>query len=109
MGLYHSVSLTYGFEIPTDTDLDLLDEVIGDGPDLLKDSVGHHVIGGYDRLLLVTRFTPVKENEVVRLTPDALAPPAELGAWEQALHDVAVRLGYSEHPAPAWLVVHNYR
>lgn len=109
MGLYHSVSLTYGFEIPTTTDLDALDKVIGDGPDLVKDSVGHHVVGDYDRLLLVTRFTPVDENEVVCLTGDEHAQSAELAAWDRALHDVAVRLGYTDHPQPAWLVVHNYR
>lgn len=109
MGLYHSVGIAYGFEIPNDTDLDRLDEVIGDGPDLVKDSVGHIVVGDWDRLLLVTRYTPVAENEVVRLNADTLPQPADLAAWEEALHDVAVRLGYTDHPAPAWLVIHNYR
>jgi len=109
MGLYHSVAVAYGFEIPTSTDLDTLDQVIGDGPDLVKDSVGHIVIGDYDRLLLVTRFAPVEENAIVRLTPDTLAQPAELATWEEALHDTAVRLGHADHPAPTWLVVHNYR
>jgi hypothetical protein len=109
MGLYHSVSLAYGFEIPSGTDLDQLDEVIGDGPDLVKDSVGHIVVGDWDRLLLVTRYTHVEENAVVRLTADALAQPAELAEWEAALHDVAVRLGYADHPAPAWLLIHNFR
>lgn len=108
MGLYHSVGVAYGFEIPASTDLDRLDEVIGDGPDLVKDSVGHLFIGDYDRLLLVTRYERVEENAVVRLTPDTLAQPAELAAWEEALHDTAVRLGYVDHPAPAWLVVHDY-
>ncbi|SEC02694.1 hypothetical protein SAMN04490357_0996 [Streptomyces misionensis] len=109
MGLYHSVSLAYGFEIPADTDLDLIDQVIGDGPDLVKDSVGHHVIGDYDQMLLVTRFTTVAENTVVRLTADTLASVAELAAWDSALDDVAARLGCSDHPEPAWLVIHNYR
>ena len=108
MGLDHSVAVTYGFEIPNTTDLDSLDQVIGDGPDLVKDSVGHHVIGDYERLLLCTRFIPVKENEVLRLGW-SLAEPAELAAWEEALHAVAVRLGLPDHPAPAWLAVHNYR
>lgn len=108
MGLYHSVSLGYGFEIPADTDLDLLDEVIGDGPDLVKDSVGHLVIGDCDRMLLVTRHEPVKENTVVPLTSEQLARP-ELGQWIAALHDVAVQIGYPDHPVPAWLIVHNYR
>lgn len=109
MGLYHSVAVTYGFELPKDTDLDRLDEVIGDGPDLVKDSVGHIVVGDYDRLLLVTRHMPIEENTVVRLTADSLAPAAELAVWEEALHGVAIRLGFTDHPAPAWLVVHNCR
>ena len=109
MALYHSVSLTYGFEIPKDTDLDTLDEVVGEGPDLVKDSVGHHVIGGWNRLLLVTRFTRVAENEVVPVIPEELASIAELAAWDSALHDAAVRLGYEDHPEPRWLVVHNQR
>ncbi|MFE3031531.1 hypothetical protein ACFXKY_07770 [Streptomyces canus] len=109
MGLYHSVALAYGFEISTETDLEQLDKVIGDGPDLLKDSVGHIVVGDYDRLLLVTRYTPTEENVVVRLTPDTLAPADELTAWNEALHAVAVRLDQAAHPAPAWLLIHNYR
>lgn len=109
MGLCHSVAIAYGFEIPTDTDLEQLDNVIGDGPDLLKDSVGHITIGDGDHLLLVTRHSPVEENAVVRLTVDTLAQPAELAAWEAALHDVALRVGHTDHPAPTWLAVHNYR
>lgn len=108
MGLYHSVGLAYGFEIPTSTDLEQLDQVIGDGPDLLKDSVGHIVVGDLDQLLLVTRYTPVNENTVVRLTAD-MASVAELAEWDTALHQVAARLGHTDHPAPAWLLIHNYR
>ena len=109
MGLYHSVSLSYGFEIPADTDLDRLDEVIGDGPDLVKDNVGHVIVGDWERLLLVTRFTSVGENDVVRLVADSLARPEELAAWEAALHDVAVHIGQPDHPAPAWLLTHSLR
>lgn len=109
MGLYRSVAVAYGFELPNTIDLNRLDEVIGDGPDLVKDSVGHVIVGDYDRLLLVTRHLPIAANAVMALTPDALAPAAELAAWGQALHDVAVRLGHEDHPAPAWLVVHNSR
>lgn len=108
MGLYHSTYLTYGFEIPADTDIDELDALLADQPKV-RDSVGHIVVGDRDHLLLVTRFTTVAENTVVPLTGDVLAQPAELTAWEAALHDVAVRLGCPDHPAPAWLVVHNYR
>jgi hypothetical protein len=108
MGLSHTVAVTYGFEISNTTDLDRLDEVIGDGPDLLKDSVGHIVVGDWERLLLVTRYTRVEENDVVQITA-GMASVAELAAWDSALHDVAVRLGHETHPEPAWLVVHNYR
>lgn len=109
MGLYHSVSLSYGFEIPADTDLDQLDAVIGDGPDLVKDNVGHLIVGDYERLLLVTRHTRVDENDVVCLAADSLAHLGELAEWDAALHEVAVRLGHVDHPEPAWLLVHNYR
>lgn len=111
MGLCHSVGIAYGFEIPNTIDLDQLDAVIGDGPDLVMDSVGHIVVGDYDRLLLVTRYVAIGECTVVPfgLSPDTSAEPAELEAWGTALHDVAVRLGHGEHPAPAWLAIHNYR
>jgi hypothetical protein len=108
MGLYHSVGIAYGFEIPTNTDHDDIDRALFGQPDN-ADSVGYLVIGDHDRLLLVTRVTTVAENAVVRLTPDALAQPDELAEWESALHDAAVRLGLTDHPAPAWLVIHNYR
>jgi hypothetical protein len=108
MGYYHSTDLAYGFEIPATTDYDALDEAIADQP-IGPDSVGHITVGDYEKTLLVTRCTEVEENTIVRLTADTLAQPAELAAWEEALHDVAVRLGYPDHPAPAWLVVHNYR
>lgn len=108
MGLYHSVSLSYGFEIPSRTDLNDLDSALQGQPNS-PDSVGYIVVGDCDRLLLVTRSTVVAENEVVRVTPDALAEPADLTVWASALHDAAVRLGLTDHPAPAWLAVHNYR
>lgn len=107
MGLYHSTDLAYGFEIPATNDLDALDAAIEKptGPD----SVGHIVVGDYEKTLLVTRCTEIEENTVVRLTLDTLAELSELTAWQVALHDVAVRLGYADHPAPTWLVIHNYR
>lgn len=108
MGLYHSVAVAYGFEIPNDTDLDQLDHVIGDGPDLLKDSVGHIVVGDCDQILLVTRYAPVEENAVIPLAPDTLATVDEMTAWNEALHAVAVRLNQAAHPQPGWLVIHNY-
>lgn len=108
MGLYHSVGISYGFEIPARTDIDDIDLACFGQPNS-PDSVGYIVVGDRDQLLLVTRSTVLAENAVVRLGADTLAPPAELAAWDQALHDVAVRLGLTDHPAPAWLVIHNYR
>ena len=108
MGLYHSVGIAYGFEIPARTDIDDIDRACFGQPDS-PDSVGYIVVGDCDQLLLVTRSTLVAENEVVSLTPDTLAPSAELAAWEEALHAVAVRLNLGDHPAPAWLVIHNHR
>lgn len=109
MGLYHNVSLAYGFEIPADTDLDAIDRALGDERNDDPDAVGYTVIGDRDKAILCTRFTPVKENEVIPLIPDELASAAELAAWESALDYTAVRLGYADHPEPRWLVVHNYR
>lgn len=108
MGLYHSVALAYGFAIPPQTDIDEIDRALQSQP-YDPDGVGHIVVGDLDQLLLVTRLVRVKENQVVRLTADALASAEQLAAWEAALHDAAVRLGLTDHPAPAWLVVHNYR
>jgi hypothetical protein len=108
MGLYHSVGITYGFEIPARTDIDDIDRACFGQPDS-PDSVGYIVVGDCDQLLLVTRNLPVTTNAVMRLVPDALARPDELAAWKEALHNVAVRLGLTDHPAPAWLAIHNYR
>lgn len=113
MGLYHSVGIAYGFEIPNTTDLSQLDETIlqatSGQPGPSADKVGHIVIGDLDRLMLCTRYLPVKENEAVPVVPDELASVAELRAWDSALHHVAVLLGHSDHLQPRWLVVHNYR
>ncbi|MEU8968086.1 hypothetical protein AB0D11_02225 [Streptomyces monashensis] len=109
MGLYHSTYLAYGFEIPTDIDVDDIDRALGEERNDDPDAVGYTVIGDRDKAILCTRFRAVSENKVVRLTTDALAPSDQTAAWDAALHDVAVRLGQPDHPAPAWLVVHNYR
>lgn len=109
MGLYHSVSLAYGFEIPADTDIDEIDRALGDERNDDPDAVGYTVIGDRDKAILCTRFTPVGENQIVPVTPDTLASVAELAAWDSALHYVAVRLGYPDHLPPAWLVIHNHR
>jgi hypothetical protein len=107
MGLYHSVNIVYGIEIPNRTDIDDIDRALFGQPDS-PDSVGYIVVGDRDQLLLATRCTRVDENAVIPLTPDFFTPP-ELSDWGVALHEAAVRLGLADHPAPAWLVIHNYR
>ncbi|MFC8423991.1 hypothetical protein ACFUN7_24450 [Streptomyces sp. NPDC057236] len=107
MGLYHSVAIGYGFEIPADTDIEAIDRACfgqGNSPD----GVGYIVVGDRDRLLLVTRWTEAKENTVTRLTAD-MATAEEMAVWDAALHAVAVRLGLADHEPPGWLLIHNYR
>ncbi|MFM9635898.1 hypothetical protein [Streptomyces turgidiscabies] len=106
MGLYHSVGLGYGFEIPADTDIDAVDRALFGQPDS-PDSVGYIVVGDRDRLLLVTRHVQALENTVTPV--DGLATVDEMTAWNEALHAAAVRLQQSAHPMPAWLLIHNYR
>ncbi len=107
MGLYHSVGIAYGFEIPTDTDADVLEGALFGQPDA-PDSVGYLVIGDRDQLLLVTEVQQVKENTVVPLTDEHYTRP-EVAQWLVALHEAAVRIGYADHPMPTWLVIHNHR
>ncbi|MEU3160032.1 hypothetical protein ABZ753_21615 [Streptomyces griseoincarnatus] len=108
MGLYHSVAVAYGFEIPADTDTEAIDRACF-GQEHTEDGVGYIVVGDRDQLLLVTRHVRAKENTVTPLTPGSLATPSEETAWLVALHDVAVRLGLPDHAAPGWLLIHNYR
>jgi hypothetical protein len=107
MGLYHSVGLAYGFEIPNDISTDDIDEALRDQPNT-RDNVGYIVVGDRDKTLLVTRYERLDENTVTALTPDVFARP-ELTEWSVALREAAVRIGYPDHPAPTWLVIHNYR
>ena len=107
MGLYHSVALAYGFEIPADTDVDAIDRACF-GQEYTPDGVGYVVVGDCDQLLLVTRHAKAKENTVTRITAD-LATAEELAAWDAALHAVAIRLGLADHEPPGWLLIHNYR
>lgn len=106
MGLYHSVGIAYGFEIPNELDVDAIDDALRDQPNS-PDSVGWLVIGDRDKTLLITRYIRAEENTVIRLTPDYFTQP-ELTQWIAALHDAAVRIGYPEHPLPTWLVIHDY-
>lgn len=107
MGLYHSVNIVYGIEIPNRTDLNDLDRELRGQP-YNPDAVGYIVVGDCDRLILATRCVRVEENAVVSLTPDFFTPTG-LSDWGVALHEAAVRLGLADHPAPAWLLIHNYR
>jgi hypothetical protein len=108
MGLYHSTTLAYGFEIPADTDLGQLDRALGEERNDAPDAVGYTVVGDRDKAILCTRFRQIPENTVLRITAD-MASVAELADWDAALDYVAVRLGLTDHPAPAWLLIHNYR
>ena len=107
MGLYHSVGIAYGFDIPTDTDTAAIDRACFGQPQS-PDSVGYIVVGDRARLLLVTRYTPAEENTIVRITAD-LATVEELTAWDAALNAVADRLGVADREPPGWLLIHNYR
>lgn len=107
MGLYHSVDIVYGFEIPTSTDIDAIDAALSNQP-TPAGHVSYVVVGDWDRLLLVAHSIDADENTAVPITPDFFTR-YEIPAWDKALHDVAVRLGHTDHPAPAWLVIHNYR
>ena len=52
MGLYHSVGLGFGIEIPNTTDIDAIDNVLRDQPNI-PDRVGHIIVGG---LLLAEKY-----------------------------------------------------
>lgn len=106
MGLYHSVGIAYGFEIPTDTDIDAIDRALQDQPHN-PDNVGWIVVGDLDRLLLVTRYERADENTITALTPEFFGRTD--ANWIVALHEAAVRIGCPDHPTPTWLVIHNYR
>lgn len=108
MGLYHSVYRGYGFEIPTTTDFEHLDQVITDQPDGERlGRVWHQYLGDFEQLFLLTACEEVKENEFARLTADDFQRP-ELPVWNTVLHNIAVRLGHELHPEPAWLILHDY-
>lgn len=107
MGLYHSVGIAYGIEIPATASVDDIDAALQGQPNT-PDNVGYIVVGDCDRLLLVTEHKRADENTVTPVTPEFFAR-YEVPAWNEALHAAAVRIGYPHHPLPAWLVIHNYR
>jgi hypothetical protein len=108
MGLCHSTYCAYGFEIPTTTDFEALDQVLADQPDADRLARVHHqYLGDFEQLFLLTENEEVQENTFARVTPDDFTRP-ELPAWNTALHNIAARLGHEVHPEPAWLVLHDY-
>lgn len=107
MGLYHSVDIAYGIEIPIDTDIDAIDHAINNQSNPAE-RISYIVVGDYDRLFLAAHSVDVDENAVTALTPDFFAR-YETPAWDDALHAMAIRVGCSEHPQPGWHVIHNYR
>jgi len=108
MGLYHTTSLAYGFEIPATTDFEHLDAVLADQPDGERfGRVEHTFLGDFEQLFLVAESSEIEENTFARLTPDAFTRH-EVPAWNTVLHNVAVRLGHELHPEPAWLVLHDH-
>jgi hypothetical protein len=106
MGLYHSVGIAYGFEIPNDTDIDDIDRALQGQPNS-PDNVGYLIIGDRDKTLLVTEYKRAVENTVIPVTPEFFTR-YEVPAWNAALHEAAVRINYAEHPLPAWLLIHDY-
>lgn len=100
MGLYHSVGIAYGFEIP-DTDFDALTAATAGLP------VGYTTVGDRDKTFLVTGWTAVSKNSVARLTPESMDAATAAG-FDEALHEAAARLGHPDHDPPAWLVIHDY-
>ena len=105
MGLYHSAYRAYGFEIPTTTDFEHLDEVLADQPGSHR--VQHTYLGDFERLFILTVLDEVEENTAASITA-ADFTRYEVPAWNATLHSIAVRLGHETHPEPAWLVLHDY-
>jgi hypothetical protein len=106
MGLYHSVDIAYGIEIPTTTDIDTLDAALSNPPNPTE-QISYFIVGDWHRLLLVAHTTDIDENTVTPITPDYFTR-YELPAWDKALHDAATRLGCPDHPQPGWVVIHDY-
>lgn len=105
MGLYHSTYKAYGFEIPSTTDFDLLDEATVDQPE--GERVSHRYLGYFERLFLLVAVEEIESNAFAAIRPEDFTR-YEVPAWTSALHRMAVRLGHEQHPLPTWLVLHDY-
>jgi hypothetical protein len=108
MGLQHSTYKAYGFEIPTTTDFDHLDQVLADHPDAERlGRIHYQYLGDFEQLFLLAACDEVEENTFTRITPADFAR-YELPVWNTVLHNTAVGLGHPLHPEPAWLLIHNH-
>ena len=105
MGLHHTTSVGYGFEIPVTVDFEHLGEVLADQPEGRQ--VQHTYLGDFERLFLLADSKEVEACDFARLTPDDFTR-YEIPVWNTALHNMAVRLGHALHPEPAWLVLHDH-
>jgi hypothetical protein len=108
MGLDHSTYKGYGFEIPTTTDFEALDEVLADQADGDRFArIEHLFLGDFEVLFLLAACEEIGSNTFARLAPDDLVRHMT-PVWDTALHNMALRLGHPLHPEPAWLVLHNH-
>lgn len=108
MGLHHTTSVGYGFEIPATTDFETLDAVLADQPDGERLGRVHHAfLGDFEQLFLLTESEEIEANNFSRITPEYFTR-YEIPVWNTVLHNMAVRLGHEQHPVPAWLVLHDH-
>ncbi|MEU8642321.1 hypothetical protein AB0C91_10425 [Streptomyces sp. NPDC048674] len=108
MGLHHTTSVAYGFEIPATTDFERLDAVLAEQPDGERlGRVEHTFLGDFEQLFLVAESSEVEANGFARITGSDFTR-YEIPVWNTVLHNTAVRLGHELHPEPAWLVLHDH-
>lgn len=108
MGLDHTTTVAYGFEIPVTVDFEHLDKVLAEQPDGERLGRVHHTyLGDFDRLFLLAESEDVQACDFARITPESFAR-YEIPVWNTVLHNMAVRLGHPLHPEPAWLVLHDH-
>jgi hypothetical protein len=105
VGLQHSTYKGYGFEIPSTTDIEALDEAMADQPE--NERLSHQYLGDFERLFLLVAVEEIEANDFVAFRPEDFTR-YEVPAWTSALHRMAVRLGHAQHPLPTWLVLHDH-
>lgn len=103
MGMYHSTYLAYGFQIP-DTDSEALEEALAGQRETHRIAYLHAGDYDQDKTFLTTECHEVDLGDFKVITPDQFQR-YEVPAWNEALHEAAVELGYPEHPEPGWLLV----